>query len=259
MSLVLLSCHWPLDPGSWPPWPFPSWAWNDHEFLFYIPQIHFLFTSLFSHWPSSPAWTTEDGVLFYLWSPFLAKCQKLPSWGVQEAQPTEQALQPPCKVKVVSVFLTLCRAESQVSAPALSRNPRHKLRRLAHYRFQVPDGEIETWWNWVMHPRSQASRVWSWKANPGSWPKSELFTIGLCWLCFSKLYLSFEGHHPRRQSQLMTASSQAGTLVNRTENPPEFTWLMEPLPPHQERSGPLTTRKSSLQRCPWGGFWEGSS
>lgn len=76
-----------------------------------------------------------------------------------------------------------------------------------------------------MYPRSQASRVWSWKANPGSWPKSELLTIRLCWLCFSRLYLSLEGHHHRRQSQLMTASSQAGPLVNRTENPPEQSSL----------------------------------
>lgn len=76
-----------------------------------------------------------------------------------------------------------------------------------------------------MYPRSQASRVWSWKANPGSWPKSELLTIRLCWLCFSRLYLFLEGHHHRRQSQLMTASSQAGPLVNRTENPPEQSSL----------------------------------
>lgn len=36
----------------------------------------------------------------------------------------------------------------------------------------------------------------------------------------------------------MTAFLQAGTLVNRTENPSEFTWLMEPLLHIRRDQGP---------------------
>lgn len=99
---------------SWIPFLYPS-----NPSPLYVSVLTLAFIPHMDHWRWCP---------FHLWGPFLAKCQMLPSWGVQEAQPTDRSYNP-CKMTVVSVFLMQGWAESQVSAPALSCDPRHKLRR----------------------------------------------------------------------------------------------------------------------------------